>query len=74
MDTDSEGRLRILGEPAHGMSGGPVVFVPEGQAAEEARIVGVFAEHDHPGTSPTVVAAYDIRRAIKLIDANPLGQ
>ena len=71
-----EGRLLIEGRADAGMSGGPVVF-SEGQSTGELRIAGILA-HIPPSPCsvplPPTVAAYDIRYAIELINANPLGQ
>ena len=54
-----------------GMSGGPIVFVPEGQPPSALRIAGVLAHVPSSPCSvplPATVAAYDIRWAISLIE------
>ena len=74
---DREGRLLIKGKAGTGMSGGPVVFSPEGQPPGELRIAGILAHIPSSPCSvplPPTVVACDIRYAIELIDANPLGQ
>ena len=74
MGFDFEGsRMLIEGTATKGMSGGPVVFVPEDQESNELRIVGVLTELLCPVPTPPVVGAYGIRHAITAIDRNPGG-
>ncbi|MXX18041.1 MAG: trypsin-like peptidase domain-containing protein [Dehalococcoidia bacterium] len=67
---DEESCMHFEAEATKGMSGGPVVFVPEGQSSSEPRIAGVVAHIPSTPCSvplPSTMAAYDIRRAIDLI-------
>lgn len=73
---DAEGQLCIDGQVAKGMSGGPVMFVPEGQTSAEPQIAGILAHiPTSPGSIPLPLdfVAFDIQYAIELIDANPRG-
>ena len=90
-------RFFIDGHGNKGFSGGPVVFVPNGQPQTELRVAGIVANYPTPSREPIVdkrgnpivddhnepaaffsenpgfVVAMDIRHAIDLIDANPVG-
>lgn len=66
-------RMLIEGTAAKGMSGGPIVLIPEDQESNELRVVGVLAGLECPIPTPSVVHAYGIRHAITAIDRNPGG-
>ena len=66
-------RMLIEGTAAKGMSGGPIVLIPEDQESNELRVVGVLAGLECPVPTPSVVHAYGIRHAITAIDRNPGG-
>ena len=69
MGLDDEWRMLIEGPADKGMSGGPVVFVPEGEEPNEPKIVGILCDAQRPVTDPATIHTYDIRYAIELIDA-----
>ena len=90
-------RFFIDGHGNKGFSGGPVVFVPNGQPQAELRVAGIVANYPTPLREPIIdklghpivdshgepaafsqenpgfVVVMDIRHAIDLIDANPVG-
>ena len=90
-------RFFIDGHGNKGFSGGPVVFVPNGQPQAELRVAGIVANYPTPLREPIIdklghpiadsrgepaaffqenpgfVVVMNIRHAIDLIDANPVG-
>lgn len=66
---DEDLGMVVEADVSEGFSGGPVVFVPEGQPSSEVRIAGVLVGKPRRATAPPTAHAYDIRRALDLIDA-----